>query len=739
MGRPGRPSLSQRRAKQIVERSGGDRVRRGAADRLEVGSEGIFERTEGDRVLRVGGTLTERTGGTRATRARRVERTVRGRARIDCRADTILLGGAMSDVHAGAELVLAGMSDDLVLAAGSRITAPLDVRVAGLLGIEEKLATSAFDGAIVDIARTLFEREYGTGIHDAGSATFSGAVYATQATGFRRLMRVSCGVRNLSSGGGAGAGGESASSSAPSSAATSPGAAPEPGLLGTAQAPQPGAAGWESTDLARLTDEARSSEDAAHYGRAENVSETAAELQEVARNQVAGDSPEEAARAPSRMESASGPSAGSSPDALDAADPASVRPESPPPTRPDAPRVEPGWSPPATHERTYTKGQVPVGDSFDEFRFEAVVGARPDTLLSDDAQAALDTGAFRFVYDAKQDVTDMARDAVRHADPKMEPGAIADMNALDAHNYLDGLRSNAIDAGDSEEARRLQNLIDELDHYAFDHYSSAVADAEAAHAMTPAKLPANLDPDSLAQRLTALAEEQQARMATPGLSDAEYDEAGKLAAMYMMAAQDTAQGLDPLDHLRAILDSGLGRADYALYTEAVSQVTASMSAGSLAAARPPAARSLWARAGEIANTFLSFIRLDSRPPGGASPGDELSQASSQIRFLDNPTGVRLPDPDPPAGAPGHTLEFDTSPVAGEIDFSPAGSDPTGPVPSSGVPDPSPAAASRLNPTLDGDGAHWAHPTTPREGTGTAPWSEPPAAPSRREPSPASPE
>ena len=199
----------------------------------------------------------------------------------------------MTEVHAGAELVLAGMSDDLVLGAGSRVTAVLDLWVTGLLGIEEKLATSAFDGVFVDTSRTLFEREYGTGVHRAGSAMFSGAIYATQATGFRRLMRVSSGVRNLSSGGGGGAG-TSTSASGPTSTTPSPGSTSGPGLLGSAAAPSGHVAG-NSTDLARLADNAQSSEDAARYRRTESVSETVTELQTAARNQVAGERPETAA------------------------------------------------------------------------------------------------------------------------------------------------------------------------------------------------------------------------------------------------------------------------------------------------------------------------------------------------------------------------------------------------------------------------------------------------------------
>ena len=716
-----RPSLSQRRAEHIVERSGGGRIRRGDADRLEVGRDGLFERTEGSRTVRVGGRLSESTGGTHSTRAKRVERTVRGRTRIDGRADTVLLGGGMSEVHAGAEVVLAGMSDDLVLGAGTRVTAVLDLWVAGLLGIEEKLATSNFDGAFVDTARTLFEREYGTGVHHAGSASFSGAVYATQATGFRKLMKVSSGVRNLSSGGGGGGGDEGASASGPSSATPSPGAESGPGLLGSAQSPRPGAAAFDSTDLARLGGEAQASEDAAHYARTENVSDTAANLQEAARGQVAGDNPDEAARAPSRMDSADGPSAGSSPGRADAADPAPVRPEGAAPTQSNAWKDGPGWTPSPTHEQTYTKGQVRIGDSFDEFRFDAVVGARPDTLLSDDAQAGMDTGAFRHVYEAKDDVTDMARETVRLADLKMNPDAVSNMNAVDARDYLVGLRNSAAQAGDSEEARRLQDLVNELDHYAFDRYSTALADAETFHAQTPAKLPSNLDATAIEQRLTALGEEQLARMDDVGLSDDERHNASKLASTYLLAAQDTAQGLDPLAHVQEMIDSGLGQEDAVVYAEAASRISAAMSPGSVAAIRPPAARSLWARAGEIASSLLGFLRLDSRPTGGMSHVEAVSEAP--VQFLDNPTGPRLADPDPPPSVPTRSLDADPRTVAGGTGRSSSGSVPPRARGSTGVRGLPLGESVRLNPTLDGDGAHWKEPATSRENSGTASWAE----------------
>ena len=646
-----RSSLSQRRAKHIIERSGGARIRRGTSDRLEVGSDGLFARTEGARELRVGGTLSERIGGDHTTRAKRVEKTVRGRARVSGRTDTILLGGAMSDVHAGAELVLAGMSDDLVIGAGSRVTAPLDLWLVGLVGLEDKLATATFDGAIVDTARTLFEREYATGVHNAGSASFSGAVYATQATGFRKLMKVSSGVRNLSSGGGGGSGDGESSPPGPSTAATSPNSAPESGLLGSTRTPSPASAGSDSTDLARLAGEASATEDASLYRRTENASETTANLQEAARTQVAGESPEEAARAPSRMESNEGPSTATTPPSGNDASPPDIHPDVSTPDRVTAPAEQPAWAPSSTHQHTYTKGQIRVGETIEEFRFDLVVGSRPDKLLSDDAQASLDTAAFRIVYDMKNDVTDMARNTVRLADPEIKPGMVSDMTAVEAREYVIALHNGAVQAGDTEEARRLQDLLNDLDQFAFDHYTAGLGQAEAAHDITPLKLPSHVDADALEKHLTALGEEELARMYDSSLSDAEQAEATKLAALYMLAAQDTTQGLDPLAHIQAVLDSGLDQADAALYAQVASAINEFRAPAGVGAFARPARRSLWARAGDIASSLLSFVRADSRPGSDLSLADGVSSADSPIRFLDGSADVRAPDPAPSLDAP----------------------------------------------------------------------------------------
>ena len=718
----GRLSRSHRRAKHIREYSGADRIRRGASDRLEVGPGGLFERTEGSQVLRVGGALSERVGGTHVTRAKRVESTVRGRTRIDGRADTILLGGAMSEVHAGAEVVLAGMSDDLVLGLGSRVTAPFDLWLTGLLGLEEKLATCAFDGAVVDIASTLFEREYGTGVHNAGSAVFSGAVYATQATGFRRLMKVSSGVRNLSSGGG---GGGSSSSSGASSAAASPAAAPEPGLLGTVDAPRPNAFDSEPANLARLADQAAAAEDTAHYERVEDVSETAADLQDLAHRQAADESPEEAARAASRIPSpVDDPTGGSGLATVDDAAPSEAGPGLSSATPGDPPRVEPDWAPTSHPEPTYGRGQVPIGETFEEFRYEAVVGARPDKLLSDDAQASADVAAFRIVHDAQDDVRDMAREAVRQSGPLADSTNVLDMNAVEAHEYLVAARNGAAEAGDTGEATRIQNLIDALDRYAFDRYTTGLADAEAQHDATPRRLPPHVDAGALERRLSALAQDEFARMDDPGLSDAERHELSKRASTLMLAAQDAQAGLDPMAYVQAVLNSELNQVDSHIYADVARLISNAMEEGASASTRLSVGQAFWARAREAASTLLTRVGLDSWfGAGGASGIDELSEANHPVRFLESSADLRLSDPGLPPDPTARNLDFDAAPVTGEADLSPVGSGSAAPVPSSRAPDPQIEAASRLNPTLDGDGAHWAAPTDLPEGSERTPWAD----------------
>ena len=97
------------------------------------------------------------------------------------------------------------MSDDMAAGLGLRCTAPLDVWVHGLVGMEERPGTCAADGLLFELAGTLYEREYGPSAHAALVARHSGTVVTTMKTGFLPLMKTALGVRNLIPGGGGGA------------------------------------------------------------------------------------------------------------------------------------------------------------------------------------------------------------------------------------------------------------------------------------------------------------------------------------------------------------------------------------------------------------------------------------------------------------------------------------------------------------------------------------------------------
>ena len=102
------------------------------------------------------------------------------------------------------------------------------------MGMEERPGTCAADGILLDLAGTLYEREYGPSVHGALVARHSGTVVTTMKTGFRPLMKTAIGVRNLIPGGGGGGGEASASP---------PAAPPAPG----------GGAGGETAGAETLT------------------------------------------------------------------------------------------------------------------------------------------------------------------------------------------------------------------------------------------------------------------------------------------------------------------------------------------------------------------------------------------------------------------------------------------------------------------------------------------------------
>ena len=210
------------RAEELTYVSGDRRVRRGESDRLEVGSGPSQDAVAGTEHTRIGGQLSEHTGGNLSTQVSRMETTVEGKLTLRLKSDTTLLGGAMTDVHTGGVFIGAGMSDDMIIGGGVRVTAPADLWLCGLIGMEEKLGSAYADGALVELYRLAFEREYATGVHVAGAAVFSGTVHATMATGFRQLFKVARGVRDLTPGGNA----EGGAAPPPSAPPPPPGAPP---------------------------------------------------------------------------------------------------------------------------------------------------------------------------------------------------------------------------------------------------------------------------------------------------------------------------------------------------------------------------------------------------------------------------------------------------------------------------------------------------------------------------------
>ena len=177
--------------------------RHGEADQLVLGHGDGVKRdiVARARTAHIGGNLSE-SSDSRATMAKRILTTVGGHLSMHGHADTTLLGGAMTETHLAGSFLAAGMSDDLIIGAGARVTVPADLWLSGLVGMEEKIGTAVADGALVELYGVAMEREYGPGVHNAGAAVFSGSLHATAAAGFRPLFRIQQGIRNLTPGGG---------------------------------------------------------------------------------------------------------------------------------------------------------------------------------------------------------------------------------------------------------------------------------------------------------------------------------------------------------------------------------------------------------------------------------------------------------------------------------------------------------------------------------------------------------
>ena len=201
------------RAQALAFVSADAAVRRGEADRFEIGRIASSDVVDGSEAIHTGGDHAE-SAHSQLVRAGRFETQVDGKLSLKTHSDTTLLGGAMAETHLGPVLLLAGMSDSLVAGGGLRVSV-VDLELAGLVGFEEKIGSAFADGALIEAFATHFEREYGPGNHVAGFAAFTGTVHMTAASGFRPLFKVATGVRNLTPGGGGGGGPEGPSAAPP--------------------------------------------------------------------------------------------------------------------------------------------------------------------------------------------------------------------------------------------------------------------------------------------------------------------------------------------------------------------------------------------------------------------------------------------------------------------------------------------------------------------------------------------
>ena len=196
------------RAESMLQYSERGAERTGELDRTEVGvSDDNRDVVAGRDQVEIDGMLDEHTGHGLVHVADEVELNVGGPLRMHAHLeDNIIMAGVMTDEWKGGTFITAAMSDDMAAGLGLRCTAPLDVWVHGLVGMEERPGTCAAAGVLLELAGTLCEREYGPSVHGALVARHSGTVVTTMKTGFRPLMKTALGVRNLIPGGGEAAG-----------------------------------------------------------------------------------------------------------------------------------------------------------------------------------------------------------------------------------------------------------------------------------------------------------------------------------------------------------------------------------------------------------------------------------------------------------------------------------------------------------------------------------------------------
>ena len=277
------------RAESIHEFGYAGAVRQGDLEHLKTGAvEKHADTVAGEESTTIVGTLTEDARYYDVS-ARRLETTVDGRMTITANGwqgalsgeDGIILGGALSDTWTGGLMIGAAMSDDLVVGAGARITAPLDLWLNALTGMEERPGTAHADGVFAEVCGTLFEREYGAGNHVAGVVIFNATTYQTQRVGFRPLMKVALGVRNLIPGSGAAAA-EPAPPAPPPAAALPAAGAMVVGAASVGVGTVRGVDGFQ--DMSRIVGSASEFEEITNLRHGADTADTLENLSDVARN-----------------------------------------------------------------------------------------------------------------------------------------------------------------------------------------------------------------------------------------------------------------------------------------------------------------------------------------------------------------------------------------------------------------------------------------------------------------------
>ena len=280
------------RAESMLQYAERGAQRTGELDRTEVGdSDGNRDVVAARDQVEIDGMLDEHTGHGLVVVADEVETNVGGSLRVHAHLeDNIIMAGVMRDEFAGGTFVTAAMSDDMAAGLGLRCTAPLDVWAHGLVGMEERPGTCAADGLLFELAGTLYEREYVSSVHGAGVMRHQGTVATTMKTGFRPLMKVALGVRNLVPGSGGGGGSASASSPA------APPPAPPGGEAGAATltAVDSGESlarggGGDTDEIASAVRTAETASDTAEVEELQHPASTADNLDDLARVDAEGE------------------------------------------------------------------------------------------------------------------------------------------------------------------------------------------------------------------------------------------------------------------------------------------------------------------------------------------------------------------------------------------------------------------------------------------------------------------